>query len=449
MARNIAVDFKLGVTGSVDKAVKGIKAVGKQSQRTQKLLDGFKSAARSLVAPLAALATVEGLRSLTVDTIELGNEIARTAERTNASTAQIAELGRIAKSVGLDLDDVRDLLSETAVKARDAALGSTGLQETFDRLGVSVTDVNGNLRSEVDLLRDVGNALNNMENRTEAAAIADELWSDAGYKLLPVLGDITKGLDAQDSAMSRLADKLKEAKPLFDEMGRAGAELRAEFVTALLPAIEWGAKALVDFNRYLKENEEVVVVLKVALTALAVPVWAIVEAVKQAANGVQTLVDVMKALMNLDLVGALKAIGNGIRRVGEAAANAARSFRDMFQWATRGNRAAAGGRAPAPAPAQAEEAMAAGGVVRRPTVALIGEAGPEAVVPLSGGRSIPVVIQAPDGRSQATGGATVTIHQTVNLTSAGSAEADNSALLRRMAMISEQAVERGLHRAGF
>ena len=71
-------------------------------------------------------------------------------------------------------------------------------------------------------------------------------------------------------------------------------------------------------------------------------------------------------------------------------------------------------------------------------------------MPLSGGRSIPVVIQAPGGEpAAATNSATVTIHQTVNMTSTGGGDVDNSALLRRMASISEQAVERGLHRAGF
>ena len=42
--------------------------------------------------------------------------------------------------------------------------------------------------------------------------------------------------------------------------------------------------------------------------------------------------------------------------------------------------------------ATAPHGLAAGGIVRRPTIGLIGEKGAEAVVPLSGGRSIPVDI---------------------------------------------------------
>ena len=39
--------------------------------------------------------------------------------------------------------------------------------------------------------------------------------------------------------------------------------------------------------------------------------------------------------------------------------------------------------------------MASGGIVTRPTIALIGEAGPEAVIPLSSGTSVPVASAAP------------------------------------------------------
>ena len=52
--------------------------------------------------------------------------------------------------------------------------------------------------------------------------------------------------------------------------------------------------------------------------------------------------------------------------------------------------------------------FATGGIVRRETRAIIGEAGPEAVVPLSGGRSIPVTIEG--GRL----GSTVTVNITQN-----------------------------------
>ncbi len=70
--------------------------------------------------------------------------------------------------------------------------------------------------------------------------------------------------------------------------------------------------------------------------------------------------------------------------------------------------------------------FADGGVVNRPTRAVIGEAGPEAVVPLSGGRSVPVELRGGGGS-----GVSIVVQQTIQVSATDAASVDRLFRSRR------------------
>lgn len=99
----------------------------------------------------------------------------------------------------------------------------------------------------------------------------------------------------------------------------------------------------------------------------------------------------------------LKSLEDSFAGVGEAAQKAAQTIQDAFN-GIRINPIQIG--VPSTGPGTVEvPAMASGGIVRRPTLALVGESGPEAVVPLSsfsgtGGAPMTIVLEA-DGHAMA------------------------------------------------
>ena len=461
MAQDIAVQFRLGVTGSTRKAVEGIKNVGRQAKITQRLMNGFKAAAASLAAPLLALGSITAIKTLTLDLINFGDKLDKVSQRVNVLPEDLQRWSRSAELAGTSFATLERGLRNLNKNMEQAASGAKPYAEAFERLGVSITNQDGSLRDVADVFRDVADATKRMGSSAETSAdLMQILGVRAGPELTPLLNQGREGLDAFSASIG--PDFAKNSATFNDNLAKAKFALQdvaLKILDAILPALIEMQEGLAAMGKYLQENESAAIVLKTALAILVTPIVAVVEAVKGLTVGLRLIFDVIEAIRNADVAGIFRAIGNAIRRVGETAARAAKSFRNLFAWATRGNQAAAQRparrRQPKQRPTQEQEApvdkeLAIGGVVRGPTRALIGEAGPEAVVPLSGGRSIPVVIQGPGGEpAAAANSATVTIHQTVNMTSTGGGDVDNSALLRKMASISEQAVERGLHRAGF
>lgn len=137
--------------------------------------------------------------------------------------------------------------------------------------------------------------------------------------------------------------------------------------------------------------------------------------------GVKSLADLQPSLSALnEMVGAIKGIADSLADMGQEKVDAASGagsalgrgfYNGLLGWyddimtlaqsiADGASTALSGGTPPA---APTPRAMAAGGIVTRPTLALIGEAGPEAVIPLSGRSS---------GGSRAR---SVTVHQYFNI----------------------------------
>lgn len=69
------------------------------------------------------------------------------------STESYQQLDYVMQSVGYSMDQAKGDLSALAEKAQDAANGSGEAAEMFDRLGVSVTNTDGTMKSQAQLLQ--------------------------------------------------------------------------------------------------------------------------------------------------------------------------------------------------------------------------------------------------------------------------------------------------------
>ena len=80
--------------------------------------------------------------------------------------------------------------------ADEAQKGTLQYKESFDRLGVSVTDINGEMKDQETLFNEVFFALADMENQTERTAIAADLLGRSATELGPALNTSTEDLEA-------------------------------------------------------------------------------------------------------------------------------------------------------------------------------------------------------------------------------------------------------------
>ena len=70
---------------------------------------------------------------------------------------------------------------------QEAATGTGDAYEAYNKLGVEITDVDGQLRSAEDVFYDTIDALGDMKNQTERDALAMDLMSESAQELNPLI----------------------------------------------------------------------------------------------------------------------------------------------------------------------------------------------------------------------------------------------------------------------
>ena len=130
---------------------------------------------------------VTTLGGLTIKTAEHAKEIQTVSQTMGMTTNEYQAWDYVLKSVGYDAESASGDLAALAEKAKDAAEGGNDSAKTFRLLGVSIKDTNGNLKSQGQLFTDVIKSLRNMEDVTTRNAIASDLLSTTGEKIVPIL----------------------------------------------------------------------------------------------------------------------------------------------------------------------------------------------------------------------------------------------------------------------
>lgn len=175
------VEFLLQVRGNLEeKAESGAKATRGlgESMRVATNVAGIMASGL-----LAAGAAAGAFLSDVTDLIDETNTLGRASGLANET---IAGLRQAARATGKDLQDlVPKNLAKNMLAAAD---GSARMEDAFARMGVQVTDQNGELRDADSVFREVIDSLTGMENQTEAAGIAAQVLGRNGRELLSAFG---------------------------------------------------------------------------------------------------------------------------------------------------------------------------------------------------------------------------------------------------------------------
>lgn len=167
---------KLGRLGAAFQEVGGkITAAGKA-------LAPFSAAA---TAALGAMIGVAGKAAASAD------DLVTLSKQTGISTDQLQLYAAAADLVDVSVEDMAKSQQKLKKSMFTASEGGA-TAEYFERLGVSVTDANGNLRNSNDVFMEVIEALGNMENETERDALAMEIFGKSASNLNPLIEDAGK-----------------------------------------------------------------------------------------------------------------------------------------------------------------------------------------------------------------------------------------------------------------
>jgi len=159
----------------------------------------------------AGLAVVGVFKRMVDNARELGDTLGTLSAATGVASSTIQTLRHATIVAGGSADEADKAISRLNRTIGDAIVKGGETRASFDALGVSLSDADGNARKTEDILNDVANALSQVENKGIRAGIASKLF---GEQALAFTDAISKGADE----IKRLKEELEKTGEILTDL---------------------------------------------------------------------------------------------------------------------------------------------------------------------------------------------------------------------------------------
>lgn len=178
-------------------------------------LNGINAGNVKAVAGFAAVAAAivkceKSLISITKEAGAYSKEVRRLASITGQSREDVIAFTYAAEKMDVSYDRISDSLKEITNKMQEAQNGSEDTAAAFNRLGISIEDSEGNLRSSMDVFLDTIDALGNIKNQADRDALAMDLMSEEARELNPIIEKGSQELESYAQAAKNTGKVLTE-----------------------------------------------------------------------------------------------------------------------------------------------------------------------------------------------------------------------------------------------
>lgn len=217
-------------------ATKDLSTETKTSEKTstsagdafKKVATGIGNAAKAIASAAAAIgaaaiAAGKAIFDMAKDTATAGDEIEKNSQKVGLSYQAYQEWDYAMKISGTEMAACTTGLKTLTNSFDDANSGSAGAIEKFERLGLSMEDLQG--LSREDLFSTVVTAIQGITDETEKAAVANDLFGKSGQDLMPMFNmtaEETAALrkEAQDYGMVMSDDAVKASADFQDALSK-------------------------------------------------------------------------------------------------------------------------------------------------------------------------------------------------------------------------------------
>jgi len=230
---------------------------GKSADKAGEKFEGFGSVLKGVGAVLAATATAIGaaavgagkaLLDMATDAATAGDRIDKTSQKLGLSAAGFQEWDYVMSQNGASIDSLSAGLNKLNNSVDSALNGGSKAadkaKEKFDRLGISMEDLEGKSREEIFELTIEG--LQNITDEGERAAIASSLLGKSAVELAPLLAQTAEGTEelrqkARDLGLVMTDDAVNasiEFTDSIDSMQRSLGGFKNRIGSELLPGLK-------------------------------------------------------------------------------------------------------------------------------------------------------------------------------------------------------------------
>ncbi len=166
---------------------------------SEKKVDKFGSMADKIFAGITVAAigmTIKKLAELATESAASLDRVDKLSQKIGISREAFQEWDFILTQSGASVEGLQTGIKTLSSFVDQAKNGNDEAIRTFDQLGVSIYDLNGNIKDQETLFKETFNALQNVENQTERTAIATRLLGRSATELSPALNTSAEDLEA-------------------------------------------------------------------------------------------------------------------------------------------------------------------------------------------------------------------------------------------------------------
>lgn len=313
-SRKIAMEKKK-MAQQLDRIYAGIGSMGAKA---------FSSLASG--ATLAAAAIAAGLVASIKQGVEFADQIDEASKRMQVSAEELTRLTYAASMYGVTLEDLSTSYAKLSQFMVRADKDGSKQQQLFEALGISLVDQDGSMKSQLELFKEIADAVRAIEDPALSTALAMEIFGRSGLKFMEMLEGGSEAMDSFSARADQLGitlststaeaaaefnDRLSEAQQIVTSMGARIAE-------GLLPYVN---QAIERFAAWASDADNLATMTNIAQGAIDLLSTAIDWLISLFSDGQSKAEDFKNSVDGISTSSneAANAVGNLSQRQSEAA----------------------------------------------------------------------------------------------------------------------------------
>lgn len=181
---------------SADDMADDVEDAAEESEDAKGSFEGLGSVCKATAAAMtaafaavsaAAIAGAKALVEMSTAGAAYADTVLTESTVTGIATDKLQEYMYAAELVDVSTETLTKSMAKNIKSMQSAADGSAAYAEAYDKLGISVTDANGNLRDSEEVYWEIIDSLGKIENETERDAVAMQILGKSAQELNPLI----------------------------------------------------------------------------------------------------------------------------------------------------------------------------------------------------------------------------------------------------------------------
>lgn len=245
------------MANKVEIVIDGKNKAGPALKEADKQLGSLKSQAKAAGAALAAALSVNAIADFVRSSVDAADAAGKSAQATGLMVDEYTALKYAAELAGVGTEKLDGALGKFNKTIDKAGQGGKSQAETFARLGISVRDAEGNIKSSGALLAEVADKFQQLPDGVQKSALAMELFGKSGTAMIPLLNAGSSGLEEMRKEAEALgvvigpeqAARSEVFNDNLTKIGQASDGAANKIAGELLPALVDLSELMLDLNK--------------------------------------------------------------------------------------------------------------------------------------------------------------------------------------------------------